>query len=89
MSTSKHGSLLTLDARTKKRNAAEKRFRAYGLGAIVIAVAALAMLLISIIANGASSFRQTFISFPVAISAEEIEAAESSLLKTGAYNKII
>ena len=89
MSTSKHGSLLTLDARTKKRNAAEKRFRAYGLGAIVIAVAALAMLLISIIANGASSFRQTFISFPVAISAEEIEAAESALLKTGAYNKII
>lgn len=89
MSGSKHGSLLTLDARTKKRNAAEKRFRAYGLGAIGIAVAALAMLLISIIANGASSFRQTYISFPVTITAEEIEAAESALLKTGAYNKII
>ena len=82
-------SLLTPDARTKKRNAKERRFRAFGLGAIGIAVAALAMLLVSIISNGASSFRQTYISFPVTISADEVAAAEGSLLKTGAYNKII
>lgn len=82
-------SLLQLDARTKKRNAAERRFKAYGLGAICIAVIALAILLVSIISNGASSFRQTYISFPVTISAEQIDAAESALLKTGAYNKII
>lgn len=89
LTTPKHGSLLAPDARTRKRNAAERRFRAYGLGAIMVAVAALVMLLVSIIANGASSFRQTYISFPVAITADEIAAAEGALLKTSAYNKII
>jgi phosphate transport system permease protein len=89
MSASKHGSLLQTDPHTKKRNAAEKRFRMYGLSAIAIAFIALVILLVSIIGNGASSFRQTYLSFPVTINAAEIEAAESALLKTGAYNKII
>jgi phosphate transport system permease protein len=89
MSASKHGSLLQTDTHTKKRNAAEKRFRMYGLSAIGIALIALVILLVSIIGNGASSFRQTYLSFPVTINAAEIEAAESALLKTGAYNKII
>lgn len=89
MSASKHGSLLQTDLHTKKRNAAEKRFRMYGLSAIGIALIALVILLVSIIGNGASSFRQTYLSFPVTINAAEIEAAESALLKTGAYNKII
>lgn len=82
-------SLLAPDARTKKRNAAEARFRAYGMAAIGVSMVALAVLLGSIISNGASSFRQTYISFPVSISADEVAAAEGSLLKTGAYNKII
>jgi phosphate transport system permease protein len=89
MNASKHGSLLQTDPHTKKRNAAEKRFRMYGLSAIGIAMIALVILLVSIIGNGASSFRQTYLSFPVTINAAEIEAAESALLKTGAYNKII
>ncbi|MFB1025256.1 MAG: DUF3333 domain-containing protein, partial [Octadecabacter sp.] len=89
MSASKHGSLLQTDPHTKKRNAAEKRFRMYGLSAIGIALIALVILLVSIISNGASSFHQTYLSFPVTINAAEIEAAESALLKTGAYNKII
>jgi phosphate transport system permease protein len=89
MSASKHGSLLQTDPHTKKRNAAEKRFRMYGLSAIAIALIALVILLVSIISNGASSFRQTYLRFPVTINAAEIEAAESALLKTGAYNKII
>ena len=57
MSASKHGSLLQTDTHTKKRNAAEKRFRMYGLSAIAIALIALVILLVSIISNGASSFR--------------------------------
>lgn len=84
-----HGSLLTLDARTKKRNAAEKRFRAYGLTAIGIAVAALAMLLVSIIGNGASSFRQTYVSYPVVVTQDQVDDAESALLKTGKYRAIL
>jgi len=53
-------SLLTIDARTKKRNAAEARFRAYGLSAIVVAMIALAILLTSVVTAGISSFQQTY-----------------------------
>lgn len=38
--------------RTKARNATEKRFRAYGLSAIVVALLALVWLLVSIFSNG-------------------------------------
>lgn len=58
-------SLLTQDARTKRRNAAEARFRAYGVAAIAVAVLALFGLLASILYNGSSAFRQTFITLDV------------------------
>ncbi len=89
LSASKSGSLLTEDKRTAKRNAAEKRFRAYGLGAILLACLMLVLLLISIVTNGASSFKQTYMAFPVTVSQEEFDAAEGSILKTGAYNKML
>ena len=60
-------SLLELDARTRRRNASEARFRMYGVAAIAIAVLALIVLLISVLSNGASAFRQTFIAFDVAL----------------------
>jgi len=58
-------SLLVLDARTRKRNVAEARFRRMGLVAVTIGILALVGLLSSIIANGASSFRQTFVNLEV------------------------
>ena len=58
-------SLLVLDARTRNRNAAEARFRRMGLVAVTIGILALVGLLSSIIANGASSFRQTFVNLEV------------------------
>jgi phosphate transport system permease protein len=58
-------SLLVQDARTRKRNAAEARFRRMGLVAVTIGILALVGLLSSIIANGASSFRQTFVNLEV------------------------
>ncbi len=58
-------SLLTLDARTKKRNASERRFKAFGLGAIIVAMIALAILLISIVSTGSSAFKQTYASVVV------------------------
>ncbi|PJI91896.1 phosphate ABC transporter membrane protein 2 (PhoT family) [Yoonia maricola] len=66
-------SLLASDARTKKRNAAEARFKAYGLSAIVVAMLALAILLTSVLTNGLSSFQQTFIALPVELSAERVD----------------
>ena len=82
-------SLLVEDARMKRRNAAEKRFEIYGMVAIGLGVAALAILLTSILGNGLSSFRQTFVTFPVALEAEPIAAAEASIVKTARYREIL
>jgi phosphate transport system permease protein len=82
-------SLLADDARMKRRNAAEKRFEYYGIAAIVLGVSALAILLISILGNGLSSFRQTFVTFPVPLEAEAIAAAEDSIVKTSRYRDIL
>ena len=82
-------SLLDEDRAMKRRNAAEKRFRAYGLTAIGVGVLALVILLTSVLSNGLSAFRQTFISMPMTVTAEQIEEAEASLLKTSSYRRFI
>ena len=66
-------SLLELDARTKRRNRAEARFRLYGMAAVGVGILALIVLLTSILSNGASSFRQTFISFPVELAEQRLD----------------
>ncbi|MFD0981294.1 phosphate ABC transporter permease PstA [Tropicimonas aquimaris] len=59
------GSLLEVDARTRRRNASERRFRRLGLGAIGIGVAALIILVTSILSQGLPAFQQTFIALDV------------------------
>jgi phosphate transport system permease protein len=59
------GSLLTLDARTKARNAAETRFKIYGLSAILAGLAMLVFLLVTILGNGLGAFQQTFVTVNV------------------------
>ncbi len=54
-------SLHTPDARTRKRNAAERRFRLYGMAAVGAGLAALVVLLISILSQGLPAFQQTYI----------------------------
>jgi phosphate transport system permease protein len=60
-------SLFAQDTRTKRRNAAEARFRSYGLAAIVLALLALVWLLISIFSGGLPAFKQSFLTFPVTL----------------------
>ncbi len=69
-------SLLTLDSRVRRRNAAEARFRAYGIAAVSVGLIFLVFLLIAIFRNGIPAFTQTFISVPV-------ELVEEKLDKTG------
>ncbi len=66
-------SLLVADARTRRRNAAETRFRAYGILAIGLAIAALFWLLTTIFADGASAFRQTYATIPVTIESSVVD----------------
>lgn len=61
----RRSSLLKLDARTRRRNAQEKRFRMMGFAAVMIGVLALVGLLTSILSNGLSSFQQTFITLDI------------------------
>lgn len=69
-------SLLTVDARTGKRNAAEARFKAYGIGAIIVAMLALAILLTSVLGSGLSAFRQTYLTI-------NVQLPEAKLDKSG------
>ncbi len=59
------GSLLTKNARTRRRNAAEKRFRLYGLTAIGIGLLMLIVLVTTIVGNGTGAFQQTFVTLKV------------------------
>ncbi len=89
------GSLLAPDARTKKRNAAEARFRLYGLFAVCLGIAALIMLMISILSNGMSAFQQTFVVLQVELPADKLDKtgnrdpAEMAKVSTFGYAPLI
>ena len=68
--------LLAADPRTRKRNAAERRFRFCGVMAISIGLLFLVVLLTAIVSKGAGAFRQTFIAL-------EVELREDTLDKNG------
>ncbi|WP_353429924.1 phosphate ABC transporter permease PstA [Paracoccus denitrificans] len=88
-------SLLVADPRTRKRNAAEARFRAYGLGAIVISMIMLVILLFTIVTGGVGAFRQTYLEIPVALDAAQLDKngnrdpADIRKVLTLTYGKIL
>jgi len=72
-SRARRSSLMAQDALSKRRNAAEARFKIYGIVAIVIAMLALVWLLISIFSVGLPSFRQTFLTMPIELPADKLD----------------
>lgn len=72
-------SIHTVDARTKKRNAAERRFKAYGIAAIAAGLLVLLVLIGTILSNGLGAFQQTFVTL-------NVELLESKLDKKGERN---
>lgn len=66
-------SLLSVDERTRKRNAAEARFRLLGKAAVAFGIIALVGLLASILTNGLSSFQQTYITIDVYLDPAELD----------------
>ncbi|WP_195820328.1 phosphate ABC transporter permease PstA [Roseobacter sp. MH60115] len=67
------GSLMQQDARTRKRNAAETRFKAYGIAAITIGMLMLLVLVYNIVSRGTGAFQQTFVTLEVALPAEKLD----------------
>ncbi|CUH88675.1 Phosphate transport system permease protein PstA [Phaeobacter sp. CECT 5382] len=72
-------SLLTLSDRTKKRNAAEKRFKIYGISAIAVGLLMLVVLVTTIVSRGTGAFQQSFITL-------KVELLEAKLDKKGNRN---
>ena len=85
---SKSSSLSVTDARTRKRNAAEKRFRAYGMVAIGIGLLFLLFLFASILRAGLPAFTQTVVDVEFTVTQEQFDTAESKMLKTKEYETL-
>ncbi|MEL7104594.1 MAG: phosphate ABC transporter permease PstA [Pseudomonadota bacterium] len=81
----KKSSLRELDARTKARNAAETRFKAYGIMAITAGLLCLVGLVWSILSNGLPAFQQAVVKVEYTLTQEQFDEAEAALLKTGVY----
>ncbi len=64
---------MAMDARVRRRRAAESRFRAYGLIACLIGVAALVTLLATVLTNGIGAYRQAFVTLEVALPADRLD----------------
>ena len=78
--------------RIAKRRSAERRFRAYGIIAITLAVAALATLFVSIFGNGYTAFQQTFIELEVTYDPEVLgigEARDAASMSAANYSGLV
>lgn len=78
--------------RLQQRYAAERRFRAVGLVAVLVSLAALAVLLVSIAADGFTAFRQTQIRLELDLKAEHIAppgTTDARTIMQGNYGAII
>ena len=84
-----HGGARTIDIVNRglaKRYRAEKRFRLYGLGAIIASLAFLSVLFISIVGNGYTAFWQTYIKLDIHF---DPAALEKEALATADYSGLI
>ncbi len=88
-------SILTASEGMKRRNAAESRFKIYGIIAISIALGSLAIMLFTVFRDGISSFSQAQLSFPMELSAEVLDPKgnrnreEMSKVTTVGYTKVL
>jgi len=88
-------SILTESANMRRRNAAETRFRLYGVVAIVLALGMLAIMLFTILRDGVSSFYQANLTFPMELSAEVLDPKgnrlreEMTQVTTIGYSKVL
>jgi phosphate transport system permease protein len=88
-------SILVASPEMKRRNAAEARFKAYGLIAIAVSLITLAIMLFTIVRDGSSAFFQAKLSFPLELSAEVLDPKgnrlreEMTKVTTVGYQKVL
>ena len=72
------------EARLKKRYAAERRFKAFGLGAILFSVAVLLFLLGTMTLNGIGGFQRVELEVPIDFTQAGIAADPATMDQPGA-----
>ncbi|WP_193366705.1 phosphate ABC transporter permease PstA [Pelagibius marinus] len=80
------------EARLKRRYAAERRFRLYGIAAIVTALGILGLLIGTIVANGYTAFQQTYVAIPVYLDAQAIDpqgSRDAETLRRADYQSLV
>jgi phosphate transport system permease protein len=88
-------SILTTSTQMKRRNAAETRFRVYGVIAIILSLVTLAIMLFTILRDGVSTFHQAQLAFPMELSAEVLDPkgnrdrSEMTKITTVGYQKVL
>ncbi len=88
-------SIFVQDAAMAARNAAEARFRRYGLAAVVFSLGMLTFILWTIFSAGVSSFRQASVAFPLELSQTVLDPkaardpAQMAKVTTVGYGKLI
>jgi phosphate transport system permease protein len=88
-------SLLEKTARMSRRNAAETRFRFYGIAAISLSLGILAFMLWTIFSDGISAFYQAKLNIPITLDAKVLDPkgngnrSEMAKVTTVGYNKLI
>ncbi|MGR3495299.1 phosphate ABC transporter permease PstA [Citreimonas sp.] len=81
----KGASLHRTDPGTRRRNAAERRFRLYGAAAIGMGLLFLCVLAVSIVRSGAPAFSHAVVEVEFTLTEAQFDEAESQLLKTAVY----
>jgi phosphate transport system permease protein len=66
-------SILVQDPGMRRRNAAETRFRFYGIAAILVSLSVLFVMLWTIFTDGVSAFRQATFSFEITLDPERLD----------------
>ena len=90
----KHSILIASDG-MRRRNAAEARFKFYGLAAISVSLGVLAIMLWTIFSDGISAFSQAKLTFPVTLSSDVLDPAgngsrdEMTKVTTIGYGRVI
>jgi len=80
------------EKRLKRRYAAERRFRLYGLSAIFAALGILGLLIGTIVANGHTAFLQTYMAIPVYLDAQVIDpegSGDPEALRSADYQGLV
>ncbi|MFW2448957.1 MAG: DUF3333 domain-containing protein, partial [Qipengyuania pacifica] len=76
------------EARLKKRYAAERRFKAFGLGAILFSVAVLLFLLGTMTLNGIGGFQRVELEVPIDFTQAGIAADPATMDQPGAIQTL-